>query len=247
MSRHREHPRCFANRSTTPHLREYGHTRVVGGGDAQSGHAPKRDEERISRAWPRSEELSRSRPSASAALLSSQSEWKHAGSQHSGGCRQTSCLTGPAWYLKRQQTKPVIAATEDEATYSSDTFLRALESSLLKQRVRTTLRELMNSADELGRTAISGRCVAAKLGIREATVSSHLAKARDSGFLLTKYRYNNSPLQQLTWPGSSIHPPRSDVSPLTSRIWSDGEVAWWTSLRTEWPLPPPWGSGEPPF
>lgn len=164
-----------------------------------------------------------------------------------GQIEQCLGLPSPQWYYRRQRTRPRLNASADCATFSVDTFHESLGASALKSRVRATLVEVLYHADEFGRTSVSGRRLAMTLGIREATVSSHLSKARDTGFLLTKYRYNNSPVQQLAWPGSGIHPPQPGVSPLTSRIWSDGELAWWTSLSTDWPLPPPWGVGEPPF
>lgn len=163
-----------------------------------------------------------------------------------GRIEQCPGLPSPQWYYRRQRTRPKNSSANC-ATFSSDAFNESLGASALKSRVRATLVEVLYHADELGRTSVSGRSLAKTLGIREATVSSHLSKARDAGFLLTKYRYNNSPIQQLTWPGSGIHPPQPSVSPLAQRMWSDGELAWWTSLNTEWPLPPPWDPGEPPF
>lgn len=190
-------------------------------------------------------------------------EWRQTGTFDAGrlqpdlqrkplGCtgrpgEQFSHLLSPRWFLRRQQTRPVLEALHPEAAYSSGTFFEFLEMSPLKERVRATLSEVAHAADEFGRTTVSGRRLAASLGIREATVSSHLSKARAAGFLITKYRFNNSPVQQLAWPGSGIHPPQPGVSPLTQRQWSDAEVAWWNSLHTCRPIPPPWGSGEPPF
>lgn len=157
-------------------------------------------------------------------------------------------LPSPVWFLRRQQqARPRFVNGSEDGSFSIDVFHEYLAASTLKDKVRNTLHEVLYSADVFGRTTVSGRWLAAKLGTREATISAHLKKAREAGFLLTRYRFNNSSVQQLTWPGSSIHPPEPGVSPLTNRIWSDGEVAWWTSLTTEWPLPPPWGVGEPPF
>lgn len=155
-------------------------------------------------------------------------------------------LESPAWFVHQQQTRPRESADPGTA-FDIDVFHKALEASQLKDKVRATMLEMLHGADQFGRTTVSGRRLAASLRIREATVSSHLNKAREAGFLLTKYRYNKSPVQQLAWPGSGIHPPQLGISPLSPRIWTDGEVAWWRSLDTNFPLSPPWGEGEPPF
>lgn len=156
-------------------------------------------------------------------------------------------LASPIWFLHRQQTRPLVPADDRGSVFDIEIFHKALEASPLKRKVRDTLLEVLYSADEVGRTTMSGRRLAARLGIREATVSNHLSKAREAHFLLTKYRYNRSPVHQLAWPGSRMHPPQPGISPLDSRIWSDSEMAWWSSLHTDRPLPPPWSSGEPPF
>lgn len=155
-------------------------------------------------------------------------------------------LESPAWFVHRQQTRPRVSADGGTA-FDIDVFHEALEASPLKDKVQATMLEMLYSTDEFGRTKVSGRRLAAGLSIREATVSSHLNKAREVGFLLTKYRYNKSPCQQLAWPGSGIHPPQPGISPLRPRIWTDGEVAWWRSLDTSFPLSPPWGEGAAPF
>lgn len=153
-------------------------------------------------------------------------------------------LESPAWYVDRQRTRPVVDAGE---VFTSDTFRRALEVSPLKNRVKHTLLEMLLSADAFGRTTVSGRRLAASLEVREATISSHLGKAREAELLLTQRRFNSSSVHQLTWPGSSLHAPTPGVSPLFAAIWTDGEVAWWNSLNTDSPRAPPWGSGRSPF
>jgi hypothetical protein len=131
--------------------------------------------------------------------------------------------------------------------FSSETFRAALDESPLKNTVKSTLLEMLDGAHETGRTAVSGRRLAAGRGVREATITSHLQKARDAELLLTKHRYNKSSIHQLTWPGSGLHPPQPSVSPLSAHTWTDGEVGWWNSLDTDSPRSPPWGDGEPPF
>lgn len=150
----------------------------------------------------------------------------------------------PAWYVHRQRTRPVL---DTGSVFSSDTFRAALDASPLKNKVKYTLLEMLEAADEVGRTAVSGRKLAARLRVREATISSHLERAREAELLLTQRRYNTSSIQQLTWPDSGLHPLPPGISPLNSHAWTDGEVAWWSSLGTDLPQSPPWGEGRPPF
>lgn len=156
-------------------------------------------------------------------------------------------LESPAWYLHRQRNRPSFDSVNAGEVFCTDTFHDGLDASSLKRKVKVTILELLSSADEFGRTAVSGRQLAVRLGVREATITSHLQKARDAELLLTKRRYNNSSVQQLTWPGSGLHPPQPGISPLNTHTWTDGEVAWWSSLDTDSPRLPPWGDGEPPF
>lgn len=153
-------------------------------------------------------------------------------------------LEGAAWYIQRMRTRPAVA---NGLMFCSVTFRDALDRSPLKSRVRDTLLEMLHSADAFGRTSVSGRKLAGRLGLREATITSHLEKARRAELLLSKRRYNNSSVHQLTWPGSDFHPPLPGVKPVRGHTWTDGELAWWSSLDTDSPQPPPWGDGRPPF
>lgn len=155
-------------------------------------------------------------------------------------------LESPVWFLHRQQARPPESADGGTA-FDIDIFHEALVASPLKDKVQATLLEMLYSADESGRTMVSGRRIAARLGIRDATVSNHMGKAREHGFLLTKYRYNNSSVHQLTWPSSELHPALPGLTPVRPHIWTDGELAWWGSLDTDSPQPPPWADGPPPF
>jgi hypothetical protein len=153
-------------------------------------------------------------------------------------------LESPAWYVHRQRLRPVV---DPGPAFSTATFHGALATSPLRSKAKYTLLEMLHSADEFGRTTVSGRRLAGHLGVREATISSHLEKARIAKLLLTKRRYNKSSSHQLTWPGSGLHPPHPGVSPLRTHTWTDGETAWWSSLDTGSRRPTPWGDHHPPF
>ncbi len=156
-------------------------------------------------------------------------------------------LLSPSWFLRRQQANPRFETGGDDGTFSTDAFHKSLEASTLKYKVQATLLEMLFSADESGRTTVSGRRIAARLGIRDATVSDHMGKARVHGFLLTKYRYNKSSVHQLTWPGSGLHPPLPGLTPIRAHIWTVEELAWRESLDTDSPQTAPWADGRPPF
>lgn len=153
-------------------------------------------------------------------------------------------LEGAAWYLHRQRLRPVVDAGPG---FSTVAFHQALDMSPLKSKAKYTLLEMLHSADEFGRTTLSGRRLAGTLGVREATISSHLERARFAELLLTKRRYNQSSIHQLTWPGSGLHPPLPGVSPLKTHIWTDGELAWWRSWDAGSRWPTPWRDHRPPF
>lgn len=153
-------------------------------------------------------------------------------------------LDDAAWYIQRLRTRPAVASG---ALFCSDTFRDALDRAPLKSRVRDTILEMLRTADPFGRTSVSGRKLAERRGLREATICSHLEKAREAELLLSKRRYNNSSLHQLTWPGSELHPLPPGVTPVGGHTWTDGELAWWGSLDTDSPQPPPWADGRPPF
>jgi hypothetical protein len=102
----------------------------------------------------------------------------------------------------------------------------------------------LDTADANGVTAFSGRSVSTTLGVRAATVSDHWKQARQAGLLITRYRFNNSSIQQLSWPGREVEPPPAGAIPLTLRPWTSPEVEWWANGAQ---FPPPWEDAQPPF
>jgi hypothetical protein len=123
----------------------------------------------------------------------------------------------------------------------------ALAASSLNSGAKRTMQATLRAASNYGITAISGGAIASDLGIRHATVTDHWNQARDAGLMLTRRRFNKSSIQQLTWPGSGMHAPNGDGSPLATHPWTDMEFAWWDSLLRDLPKPAPWGESHPPF
>lgn len=151
---------------------------------------------------------------------------------------------GAAWYLQRMRLRP---ETGQDGVFCHATFVAALAASSLNRGAKLTMQATLGAADNNGMTSISGAALAKDLGIRHATVSDHWNQARGAGLMLTRRRFNTSSIQQLTWPGSGMHPPEPGASPLGIHPWTDREFAWWDSLLTDSPQAAPWGGGHPPF
>lgn len=147
----------------------------------------------------------------------------------------------PTWSLERQKARARHAGSEQ---FCREKFAAALRASNLNAGSTRTMLATLDTADASGFTVRSGRQLAAELGIRAATVSKHWAQARAEGVLLTRYRYNKSSIQQLTWPGQLIELRDIDCVPLQERPWSWDEELWWLTGAD---FPAPWGDGSPPF
>lgn len=170
-------------------------------------------------------------------------DWQSAGkgAEHVGTDEHERERHLPNWSLRRLQNS---TRTASPNRFCREIFISGLKASGLHAGTKRTMLATLDTADCSGFTVQSGAGLAASLNVLAATVSKHWSNARVEGFLLTRYRFNNSSIQQLTWPGGPEASPRGGYVPLGVRPWPLDEELWWLAGAES---PGPWGDGPPPF
>lgn len=107
-------------------------------------------------------------------------------------------LTGPAWFLHRQQAA---ALNRQRDPFNTAAWLEALEASHLHESDKATGRHLASSSGWYGDTTASRTELAALAGVtRVATITARTARLEAAGFITTKQRYNKPVQTTLTVP-----------------------------------------------
>lgn len=112
-------------------------------------------------------------------------------------------------------------------------FLQEVECSVLHQGVKETLQLMSLHCDANGLVSISGRALSEILHVRQNTVSARQKRAVDSGYLVLRRRFNDSPLRRLTWPSGNQTPPDESwgsFQRLRAVEWTHAERSWYAAF-----------------
>lgn len=153
----------------------------------------------------------------------------------------------PAWYWHIRRAQLAAHAWPRPDSYSLHEYLRALGQSVLKPGQLRTMACMTDFANSRGITSVDRATISREVGVSEWSVTQHWKRARELGLLASRRRYDSSSVHYLVQPGATACFLDESVQDKKAHIWSDSERAWWASIGTPTPLPPPWGAGMSPF